>query len=168
MIAKTFIYVFNKIMLRLFAATMIFSGLLLSSQAFSSTSVLSFVLAQNSQGSGNVINVRLSGATDYELVETFGKVLSNSKGVLGVKRHGSRIIPENPSACFAIWRVRAQDSDPSRLQANIIKTIRDFRNASSRPAVTGNVQRFTSGEVDPLKGIRPLGITGNEILFTVK
>ncbi|MFO7681956.1 MAG: hypothetical protein R6X34_18080, partial [Chloroflexota bacterium] len=55
-----------------------------------------FVLAQNSQRLGNVINVRLNGATEYELVEAFGKVLNNSQGVLEAKRHGSRISPPPP------------------------------------------------------------------------
>jgi len=150
MMEKTFISVFQKIPAMLIAMTIIISWFLFSTQAFSQTPIPGFVLAQNSQRLGNVINVRLNGATEYELVEAFGKVLNNSQGVLEAKRHGSRIVPDNPRACFATWQARIHEPDPSRLQANIIKAIRDTR-----------------GEADLLKGIRPGKITPGEIQFLV-
>ena len=132
----------------------------LSDQAFSQAGASVFLLVQNSQKAGNILNVRLSGATEYELVELFGKIISNSQGVLAAKRHGSRIIPDNPSACFAVWQVRVQDSDPSRLQANIVKNIRKIRSSGGKTAVRGNGQGNTNGDADLLEGIRPRGISG--------
>jgi len=150
MLEKTFISVFQKIPAMLIATTIIVSGLMFSTQVFSQTSIPGFVLAQNSKKLENVISVRLNGATEYELVEVFGKILNKSQGVIGAKRYGSRIVPDNPSACFAIWRVRIQDPDPSRLQSKIIQTIRD-----------------SGVEVDMLKRIRPGNIIAGEIQFMV-
>jgi hypothetical protein len=150
MTAINFNSVFQKILMLLIAAAIMVFGLLLSTQAFSQTIDPGLILAQNSQRSENIINVRLIGAAEYELVEVFGKVLNNSQGVLEARRHGSRIVPDNPRACFAVWRVRIHEPDPSRLQANIIKAIRD-----------------TGVEVDLLKRVRPGKIITGEIQFMV-
>lgn len=138
--------VFQKIQILLIATAITVSGLLFSNQVFSQTIGPEIIMAQNSQRSEKVINIRLNGAADYELVEVFGKVLNKSQGVLEAKRHGSRIVPDNPRACFAVWRVRIHEPDPSRLQANIINAIRN-------------------NGVDLLKGIRPGSASASEIQF---
>jgi hypothetical protein len=148
MMERTFISIFRKILVVKIAVIIIFPGLLFSTQAFSNTDALRFSLARNSQQLENIINIRLIGANDYELVDVFGKVLNKSQGVLEAKRHGSRIVPDNPRACFAVWAVRIHEPDLSRLQSNIIKLVRETR-----------------AEVDLLKKIRPGNITTNEVQF---
>ena len=138
--------IFQKILMLLITMAIIISGLLFSNQAFSQTIGPGLIWAQNSQRSEKVITIRLIGATDYELVDVFGKVLNKSQGVLEARRHGSRIVPENPGSCFAIWRVRIHEPDPSRLQANIIHAIRN-----------------TGGDL--LKGIRSGSTSASEIQF---
>ena len=138
--------VFQKILMLLSAMAIIVSGLLFSNQAFSQTIGPEIIIAQNSQRVEKVIHIRLNGADDYELVEIFGKVLNKSQGVLEAKLHGSRIVPDNPRSCFAVWRVRINEPDPSRLQSNIINAIRNT-------------------QADRLKRIRPGRASESEIQF---
>jgi hypothetical protein len=147
---RTFISIVRKNLVARITAIIILAGLLFSTQAWSNTDGLVSFLAGNSQQSENVINVRLIGANDYELVDVFGKVLNKSQGVLEAKRHGSRIVPDNPRACFAVWAVRIHEPDLSRLQSNIIKAIRDIRD-----------------EANLLKKIHPGNITAAEVQFVV-
>jgi hypothetical protein len=150
MMERTFSSIVRKNLVARIAVIIIFLCLLFSTQAWSNINGLEFFMAGNSQQSENVINIRLIGANDYELVDVFGKILNKSQGVLEANRHGSRIVPDNPRACFAVWAVRIHEPDLSRLQANIIKAIRDIRDE-------GNL----------LKKIRPGNITAVEVQFVV-
>ena len=124
-------------------------------------------LARNAAKYENMINVRLDGATEYELAEVFGKVVNTSTGVVEAKRFGSRIVPDNPQACFVNWRVTIEDTDPFRLQANIIKMMNDILDAGGEITLKGVPYRYTAAEVDLLKGIRPGDTTSREIQFVV-
>jgi hypothetical protein len=115
----------------------------------------------------DVINVRLDGATEYELTEIFGKVINTVTGVVEAKRYSSSLIPDNPQACFAIWRVKIEDTDPFRLQANVMKMIDDILDAGGEIRLKGVPYRYTAAEVDLLKGIRPGEGTVHEIQFVV-
>jgi len=124
-------------------------------------------LARNAAKYENMINVRLDGATEYELAEVFGKIVNTTTGVIEAKRFGSRIVPDNPQACFSNWRVTIEDTDPFRLQANIIKMINDVLDAGGEININGVPYRYTAAEVDLLKGIRPGDTTSREIQFVV-
>ena len=80
----------------------------------------------------NLIEIRLSGSTEYELNEIFGKVINTATGVTEAKRYSSSLIPDNPQACFAVWRVRIEDTDPFRLQANVMRMIDQILDAGGR------------------------------------
>jgi hypothetical protein len=124
-------------------------------------------LARNTAKFENLINVRLDGATEYELAEVFGKVVNTTNGVIEAKRYGSRIVPDNPQACFVNWRVNIEDTDPFRLQANIVKMINDILDAGGEITLRGVPYRYTAAEVDLLKGIRTGDTTSREIQFVV-
>jgi hypothetical protein len=113
------------------------------------------------------INVRLNGATEYELTEVFGKVINTVTGVLEAKRYSSSLIPDNPQACFMIWRVRIEDTDPFRLQANIMKMLDDILDAGGKIVLKGVPYRYTAAEIDLLKGVRTGEGTTREIRFVV-
>jgi uncharacterized membrane protein YgcG len=115
----------------------------------------------------NLINIRLDGATEYETAEAFGKVINTATGVVEAKRYGSRIVPDNPQASYSNWRVQIEDTDPFRLQANIIKMINDILDAGGEIVMRGVPYRYTAAEVDLLKGVRPGDTTSREIQFVV-
>jgi hypothetical protein len=125
------------------------------------------VLKQEVAKRENVINVRLDGATVYELTEVFGKVMNTVTGVVEAKRYSSSLIPDNPQACFMIWRVRIEDTDPFRLQANVMKMLDDISDAGGEIRLKGVPYRYTAAEIDLLKGIRPGDSTTREIQFVV-
>jgi hypothetical protein len=164
---KSFSPVFHKITAMLIKMIILVSGLLFSTHAFSQTISYEVFLVQQSQRLENTINVRLNGATEYETVEVFGKVLNNTQGIVEARRHGSRIVPDNPRACFAVWQVRIQELDPVRIQANILRMIQDIRNAGGNVVIKGVGHRYSKAEVDLLNGIRPGNMVSGEIQFIV-
>ncbi len=115
----------------------------------------------------NLITIKLDGATEYELSEVFGKVINTVSGVVEAKRYSSRIIPDNPQASYVLWRVRIQDSDPFRIQANMMKMIKDILDAGGEISLKGVPYRYSAAEVDLLKGIRTGDTTSREIQFVV-
>ena len=137
------------------------------SQRSGSTQTESGVLNRRTDALENLINVRLDGATEYELTEVFGKVINTVTGVLEAKRYSSSLIPDNPQACFMIWRVRIEDTDPFRLQANVMKMIDDILDAGGTITLKGVPYRYTAAEIDLLKGLRPGDSTTREIQFVV-
>ncbi|MDL1959383.1 MAG: hypothetical protein LWX01_07560 [Deltaproteobacteria bacterium] len=115
----------------------------------------------------NLINVRLDGATEYELTEVFGKVLNTARGIAEAKRYRSRIEPDNPQASVVIWRVRIEDTDPFRLQANVMKMIHDILDSGGEIHMKGVTYRYSAAEVDLLKGIRSGDSSSREIQFVI-
>lgn len=115
----------------------------------------------------NLINVRLEGGTQYELVEVFGKVVNTVRGVTEAKTYRVRVEPESAQASLAIWRVRIEDTDPFRLQANVMKMLADISEAGGELVLKGVPYRYDAVEIDLLKGIRPGDATTREIVFIV-
>ena len=125
------------------------------------------VLKRRADPLENLINVRLDGATEYELTEVFGKVINTVTGVVEAKRYSSSLVPDNPQACFMIWRVRIEDTEPFRLQANMMKMIDDISDAGGEITLKGVPYRYTAAEIDLLKGVRPGDSTTRSIQFVV-
>ena len=125
------------------------------------------VLKRRADPLENLINVRLDGATEYEIAEVFGKVINTVTGVTEAKRYSSSLIPDNPQACFVIWRVRIEDTEPFRLQANVMKMIDDISDAGGEITLKGVPYRYTAAEIDLLKGLRPGDSTTRSIQFVV-
>ena len=125
------------------------------------------VLIKNIEKTENLINIRLEGATEYEVTEVFGKVVNTVTGVVHAKRYSSRLIPDNPAASYQIWRVTIQNSDPFRLQANIVKMLNDISDNGGSIVLKGVPYRYTAAEVDLLKGVRPGDATTRELQFVL-
>jgi len=135
------------------------------------------VQEQESQGGGvlqsnitnleSLINIRLDGATEYELTEVFGKVINTVTGVVEAKRYSSRIIPDNPQACFVVWRLQIEGTDPFRVQANTMKMINDILDAGGEIQLKGVPYSYSAAEVDLLKGIRLGDASSREIQFVI-
>ncbi len=115
----------------------------------------------------NLIEVRLDGATEYELSEVFGKVINTVSGVTKTKRYSSQIDSDNPSACQVKWRVRIQDTDPFRMQANTIKMIKDLLDAGGEIMLNGVPYRYSAAEIALLKGIRPGAAGPHYVQFVI-
>ena len=127
------------------------------------------VLIKHIEDYENLVNIRLDGATEYELAEVFGKVVNTVRGVVPgtIKRFRSNIDPEDPEKCVSIWRTRIQNTDPFRLQANIMKMINDILDAKGNINLKGVPYRYTPAEITLLKGIRTGSSSANEIQFVI-
>ncbi len=124
-------------------------------------------LARNIKKHESLITVRLDGATDYEVVEAFGKVVNTVTGVIAAKRYSSRIVPDNPQASYVNWRLTIEGTDPFRLQSNIQKMLHDISDSGGTVQIKGVPYRYTAAEIDLLKGIRPGDATSRELQFVM-
>ena len=115
----------------------------------------------------NLIDVRLNEATRYELVDVFGRVLNIIRGSVDAKLYGMSLNPENPQASYATWRVRIENTEPFRLQANIMTMLEKIFDAGGQITINGVQFRFTPAEVDLLKAIRPSTTGPRSLVFVV-
>jgi hypothetical protein len=125
------------------------------------------VLQRRADALSNLIDVRLDGANEYELAEVFGKVVNSATGVMEAKRYSSQMIPDNPQASWTLWRVRIHDTDPFRLQANIMNMINQILDAGGHIYLHGVPYRYSAAEVDMLMGIRPGDATSRSVQFVI-
>ena len=125
------------------------------------------VLARHAKELENLIEVRLDGATEYTISEIFGKIINTARGVVEARRMNSNIVPNNPQACYVTWQARIEDTDPFRLQSNIMKMAHDILDAGGETYYRGVPYRYTAAEVDLLKGLRPGEATSRRVQFVI-
>lgn len=115
-----------------------------------------------------LITIRLDGIIEYEAVEAMGKALNTARGVISAKRLGGNLDGNNPSASYEEWRIQIDNArtEPFRIQANIMKMIKDVIYHNGSLTLKGVPYRYTAREVDLLKGVRPGRSTSKEIQFT--
>ena len=125
------------------------------------------VVERTTEKLASLINVRLEEATRYELVDVFGRVLNIVRGSVDTQPYGMVLNPENPQASYATWRIRIENTEPFRLQANIMTMLERIYDAGGQGKINGVQFRFTPDEVDLLKAIRPDNSTSRSIVFIV-
>lgn len=113
------------------------------------------------------ITVRLDGITDYETIEAMGKLLSSFQGVINARRMGSNFNPEGPQSSYEVWRISHDGgvTSPYRIQANIIKGLKDVLNSNGSIIYKGIPYRYSANEISLLKGVRPGRTKSKEIQF---
>lgn len=125
------------------------------------------VLARNAAKYRNVLNVRLDGATDWQIAEVFGKILNTVTGMQEATRYGASIVPDNPQASYASWRARIDGTEPFRLQANVMTMIKQVIDAGGRLTLKGVPYRYSPEEIELLKGVRPGKANSRQLQFVV-
>lgn len=125
------------------------------------------VLAKNIEKQEKYINVRLDQANEYELVETFGKVLNTVTGVVDARRYSQRILTDNPQACFSEWEVEIRSTDPFRLQTNMMKMVNDILDAGGEIVINGVPYRYSPSEMKLMMGLRPGEATIRSVQFII-
>lgn len=127
------------------------------------------VLADSINKYQDLVTVRLDQATDYAVAEVFGKVVNTVRGVVDAKMFSQRIVADTPQASFVTWRLTldGNETEPFRLQANIMKMIGDISGSGGTIVINGVPYDYTPSEIDMLKGVRPGDATTREIQFVV-
>lgn len=125
------------------------------------------VLQRRAEQSLQYIYVNLDGAVTPETGEVFGKVVNTATGVLAAKLYGQQITPGNPQASYIKWRIQIEDTDPFRVQSNIMKMLNDVLDAGGDLTMRGIPYRYTPAEVDMLRGIRTSSANPKVINFIV-
>lgn len=143
------------------------TGAVAATTAHAAPPVAGGILERNIKANEKLINLRLDGATEYEISEVFGKVVNSVTGVVEAKRYGSNITKGNPQASYVNWRVMINNTDPFRLEANILKMIHDVLENQGEVVLKGVPYRYSAAEVDMLRAIRPGQTTSMEVQFVV-
>lgn len=125
------------------------------------------VLAQNIEQYTNTVNIRLDGATRYEVSEVFGKILNTVTGMVEATRYGSSIVADNPQASYVAWRANIADTEPFRLEANIMNMINQVIDADGTLTLKGVPYRYSADEIVLLKGIHPSKSNAHQLQFVV-
>lgn len=125
------------------------------------------VLAQAAQKYAHSVNVRLDGATNYEVSEAFGKILNTVTGMVEATRYGSNIVVDNPQASYVAWRANIADTEPFRLEANIMNMIQQVIEADGSLTLKGVPYRYSADEIALLKGIQPGKANAHQLQFVV-
>lgn len=125
------------------------------------------VIQRRADAIEDLLDIRLDQCSEYEITEVFGKVINTATGVVEAKRYGTRIVPDNPQASYMIWRVKIENTDPFRLQTNVMKMVNDILDNGGQVTLKGVPYRYTAAEVDLLMGIRPGDATSRSIQFIV-
>jgi len=124
-------------------------------------------LARNIDKLEKYIEIRLDGATEYELVEIFGKVLYTVNGVVQGKQVSQNILPDTPQAFTSHWEVEIHNTDTFRLQANIMRMINDLLDAGGKAVINGVPYLYSPSEVKLLMGIRSGSVTPRYVQFII-
>lgn len=115
-------------------------------------------LSETLQKHTQSIHISLYQANDYERIEFFGKILNSRRGVLEARQLTLKVIPDNPQASSVEWIVKIDSNitDPFRLQANIMKIMKNIVDADGM-----------TNEVNLIKGLRPGKATSRSIQFFI-
>ncbi|MEH0022103.1 MAG: hypothetical protein V6Z89_20795 [Desulfobacter sp.] len=127
------------------------------------------ILARNLSNQAQYVSLRLDEANEYELVEAFGKMLHTVRGVNHTRRLSQRIVPDNPQACFTEWEIEINlsETDPFRLQANVMKMANDILDAGGTIRIKGVPFRYSPSEMKMMMGLRPGEATAKLIQFVI-
>lgn len=121
------------------------------------------------QDNERYVHIRLDQANVPEITEAFGKVVNTVRGVLAARQYYHRIVPDNPQACVTEWKVEidTDETDPFRLQANIMKMIYDILDSGGTLRLKGVPYRYSPEEIRLMNGIYPGSATSRSIQFIV-
>lgn len=126
------------------------------------------VLEQGVNRYKNLIDVRLDGANEGAISEIFGKVINSAPTVISATRYSSRIVPDNPQACWMIWRAKVNDAGNTfQLQTDMMEMFTEISRAGGYLDIYSVPYRYTPAEIALLKGIRPGDTTSKSIQFIV-
>jgi len=113
----------------------------------------------------NLLDVRLSGVTSYEVTEMFNSLLEKASGVKEAKRFRQRLEPDSPMECLVIWQVEIDGTDLFDLESGLYNMAR--KAAKEQRAEAFASLAFTPSEEDfeLLGKIRPWSSGPGEIIF---
>jgi hypothetical protein len=131
------------------------------------TGVTGGVVDRQLQEARDTINTRLDGATEYETLAVFGRVINTVSGVVEARRFAMQIVENEPQKCYSTWRITLEGTDAFRFQENTMKMINDILDASGNLELSGVVYRYTPAEVNLLMGLRPGSATAHEVQFVI-
>ena len=108
------------------------------------------------------IDVRLEGATSYEIAEVFGRVVGAARGVTDATLYKMKFQGANPRESNVTWRVRVENWELYRFQANVMKVLHAISEEEDRIVREG---ACTRSERDLLRAIRPGDSSSGTVVF---
>ena len=114
----------------------------------------------------NIITLTLSGATSYESVEIFHKLLSSIYSIDKLERKIIYLVPDRPQSSRSTWKITTTDQDPFAIESELYGLIKNLDPAITNDSLTGLPFTPTAGDIQEVKSIKPYSATVNTLTFT--
>lgn len=114
--------------------------------------------------SPTLIDVRLEGATSYEIAEVFGRVVGTARGVTDATLYKVKLQGANPRESNVTWRVRVENWEPSRFQNDVMRILHAI--SEEEGGIMGG-DAYTCSEHDLLRAIRPGDTSSGTVVFVL-
>ena len=111
-----------------------------------------------------LIDLRLEGATSYEIAEVFGRVMGTARGVTDATLYKMEIQGANPRESNVTWRVRIGSWERDRFQANVMRLLHAI--SEEEDGIMGG-DAYTRSERDLLRAIRPGDSSSGTVVFVL-
>lgn len=114
----------------------------------------------------NIITLTLSGATNYESVEIFHKLLNSLSSIDKLERKIIYLAPGRPQSSRSTWKITTTDQDPFAIESELYGLIKNLDPAIANDSLTGLSFTPTAGDIQEVKSIKPYSATVNTLTFT--
>lgn len=114
----------------------------------------------------NIITLTLTGATSYESVEIFHKLLNSVSSVDELERRVLYITPGRPQSSRATWKITTTDKDPFAIESELYELIKELDPLAINDSLSGLPFTPTPEEILEVKSIKPYSATAGTVTFT--
>jgi hypothetical protein len=114
----------------------------------------------------NIITLTLSGATNYESVEIFHKLLKSVSSIDKLERKVFYITPSRPQSSRSTWKITTTDKDPFTIETELYGLIKNLNPMVANDSLIGLPFTPTDDDIHAVKNIKPYSATASTLTFT--
>lgn len=114
------------------------------------------------------VAVNLRGATEYETVEIFNKLLNSSPLLQNITRIRLIISPSRPGQCVASWIVMTLEEDTFYIESQLYGFLKNLNAEEGNDILSGLFFQASADDIEIAKKIIPISATLHDLNFGVK
>ncbi len=120
------------------------------------------------QAAPRPVMINLRGATRYETVEIFNRLLHEVASISAIERIRMIITPTRPGRCVATWKVMTLEEDTFPLERQLYANIKKLDPAGNNDFLDGLLFDTSSDALEHAKTIKPVSATLENLDFVVE
>ncbi len=113
-----------------------------------------------------IINLR--GATEYETVEIFNRLLESMSLVSDIERLRMVIVPSRPGQCLATWKVMTVEQDTFTIESQLYGGIKKLDQEGNNDVLEGLHFSASEDDIEMVKKIKPTLATASALNFSLE